>query len=64
MIGMHCSVVGPKGQTTWFQLARFASSIKAVLNGGAYLQVTNPRQRKKSIVGRLVAAKPMPKSVT
>lgn len=55
-------VVGPEGQTTWFRLARFAPSIKAVLNG-AYLQDTNPPQSKKVIVESLMAAKPMPKSV-
>jgi multiple sugar transport system substrate-binding protein len=55
-------VVGPEGQTAWFQLARFAPSIKAVLNG-AYLQDPNPPQSKKVIVESLVAAKPMPKSV-
>ena len=59
---LYKQIVGPAGQTTWFQLAKFAPSIKSVLSG-AYLQDTNPPANKKAIVDSLLASKPMPKSL-
>lgn len=54
-------IVGPAGQTNWFQLAKFAPSIKSLLNG-AYLQDKDPPANKTAIVEAILAARPMPKS--
>ena len=54
-------IVGPAGQTDWFRLAKFAPSIKSLLNG-AYLQDKEPPANKKAIVDAILAAKPMPRS--
>lgn len=54
-------VLGPAGQTDWFRLAKFAPSIKSLLNG-AYLQDKEPPANKKAIVDAVLAAKPMPRS--
>jgi multiple sugar transport system substrate-binding protein len=54
-------VIGPAGQTDWYRNARFAPSIKSLLNG-AYLQETDEPKNKKAIVDSILAAKPMPKS--
>lgn len=54
-------IVGQDGQTDWFRLAKFAPSIKSLLNG-AYLQDKEPPASKKVIVDGLMAAKPMPKT--
>ena len=54
-------VVGPSGQTDWFRLAKFAPSIKPLLNG-AYLQDKEPPTNKKAVVDAILAAKPMPRS--
>jgi multiple sugar transport system substrate-binding protein len=54
-------VVGTAGQTDWFRLAKFAPSIKSLLNG-AYLQDKEPPASKKVIVDAIQAAKPMPRS--
>ncbi|HEX2037339.1 MAG TPA: extracellular solute-binding protein, partial [Chloroflexota bacterium] len=54
-------VVGPAGQTDWYRLARFAPSLKPLLNG-AYLQEQEPPANKKAIVDGIAAAKPMPRS--
>lgn len=54
-------VVGPSGQTDWFRLAKFAPSIKSLLNG-AYLQDQEPPANKKAVVDAILAAKPMPRS--
>jgi multiple sugar transport system substrate-binding protein len=55
------NIVGPEGQTDWFRLAKFAPSIKSLLNG-AYLQDREPPASKKVIVDAILAAKPMPKA--
>lgn len=55
------NVVGSAGQTDWYRLAKFAPSIKSLLNG-AYLQDTEPPGNKKAIIDALTAAKPMPTS--
>jgi len=54
-------IVGPAGQTDWFRLAKFAPSIKSLLNG-AYLQDKEAPLNKKAIVEAVLAAKPMPRS--
>ena len=54
-------IVGPAGQTDWYRLAKFAPSIKSLLNG-AYLQDKEPPLNKKAIVDAILAAKPMPRS--
>lgn len=54
-------VVGPAGQTDWYRLAKFAPSIKSLLNG-TYLQDREPPDNKKVIVDAILASKPMPKS--
>ena len=54
-------IVGPKGQTDWFRLAKFAPSIKSLLTG-AYVEDKDPPASKKVIVDSLNAAKPMPKT--
>jgi len=54
-------IVGPSGQTDWFRLAKFAPSIKTLLNG-AYLQDKDPPANKKAIVEAILAARPMPRS--
>ncbi len=54
-------VVGPAGQTDWYRQAKFAPSIKPLLNG-AYQQEKDPPANRKAIVDALMAAKPMPKS--
>ena len=54
-------VVGPAGQTDWFKLAKFAPSIKSLMNG-AYLQDKEPPGNKKAIIDALNASKPMPTS--
>lgn len=54
-------VLGPAGQTDWYRLAKFAPSIKSLLNG-AYLQDKEPPANKKAIVDAILAAKPMPRS--
>jgi multiple sugar transport system substrate-binding protein len=54
-------IVGPEGQTDWFRLAKFAPSIKSLLNG-AYLQDKEPPASKQVIVDSLMASKSMPKS--
>ncbi|HVG97817.1 MAG TPA: extracellular solute-binding protein [Chloroflexota bacterium] len=54
-------VVGPAGQTDWFRLAKFAPSLKPLLNG-AYLQDREPPDNKKAIVAAIQAAKPMPRA--
>ena len=53
-------IVGPSGQTDWFRLAKFAPSIKSLLNG-AYLQDKEPPTNKKAVVDAILAAKPMPR---
>jgi multiple sugar transport system substrate-binding protein len=55
------NIVGPAGQTNWYQGAKFAPSITSLLNG-AYLQDKDPPASKKAIVDAITAAKPMPKS--
>lgn|GEM_PF-1805053 len=59
---LYKQIVGPAGQTTWFEQTKFAPSIKSVLNG-AYLQDKNPPGNKKAIVESILASKPMPKSL-
>jgi multiple sugar transport system substrate-binding protein len=54
-------IVGPAGQTSWYQLAKFAPSIKSLLNG-AYLQDKEPPANKKAVVDAILAAKPMPRA--
>jgi ABC-type glycerol-3-phosphate transport system substrate-binding protein len=54
-------VIGPAGQTDWYRNARFAPSLKSLLNG-PYLQEQDPPANKKAIVDSILAAKPMPKS--
>lgn len=54
-------IVGPAGQTDWYRLAKFAPSIKSLLNG-AYLQDKEAPANKKAIVDAVLAAKPMPRS--
>jgi ABC-type glycerol-3-phosphate transport system substrate-binding protein len=54
-------IIGPRGQTDWFRLAKFAPSIKSLLNG-AYLEDKDPPASKRVIVDSLNAAKPMPKT--
>ena len=53
-------VVGPAGQTDWYRNAKFAPSLKTLLNG-PYLQEKDPPANKKAIVDSLLAVKPMPK---
>ena len=53
-------IVGPAGQTDWFRLAKFAPSLKPLLNG-AYLQDKEPPANKKAVVDAILAAKPMPR---
>jgi multiple sugar transport system substrate-binding protein len=53
-------IAGPAGQTDWYRHARFAPSIKSLLNG-AYLQEKDPPANKKAIVDSLMAVKSMPK---
>ena len=55
------NIVGPAGQTDWYRLAKFAPSIKPLLNG-AYLQDKDPPANKKAIVDAILAAKPMPRA--
>lgn len=54
-------MVGPAGQTDWYKLAKFAPSIKSLLQG-QYLQDPEPPANKQVIVDALLAAKSMPKS--
>jgi multiple sugar transport system substrate-binding protein len=55
-------IVGPAGQTTWFQLAKFAPSVKSVL-AGAYTQDKDQPNNKRAIVEGILASRPMPKSL-
>ncbi len=54
-------MVGPAGQTDWYKLARFAPSIKSLLQG-PYLQDPEPPTNKQVIVDAILASKAMPKS--
>jgi multiple sugar transport system substrate-binding protein len=53
-------IIGPAGQTDWYRHAKFAPSIKGLLNG-AYMQDQDPPRNKKAIVDSLLAVKSMPK---
>ena len=54
------NIVGPAGQSDWSRLAKFAPSIKSLLNG-PYLQDKETPSNKKAIVDAILAAKPMPR---
>ncbi|MDQ3701385.1 MAG: extracellular solute-binding protein [Chloroflexota bacterium] len=54
-------MVGPAGQTDWYKLARFAPSIKSLLQG-PYLQDPEPPTNKQVIVDAILASRAMPKS--
>jgi multiple sugar transport system substrate-binding protein len=54
-------VVGPAGQTDWYTNARFAPSIKSLLNG-VFVQDTSTPANKKAIVDSILSGKSMPKS--
>lgn len=53
-------ILGPAGQTDWYRHAKFAPSIKSLLNG-VYLQEKDAPANKKAIVDSLAAVKSMPK---
>jgi len=54
------NIVGPEGQTDWYRLAKFAPSLKPLLNG-AYIQDKDTPSNKKAIVDAILAARPMPR---
>ena len=54
-------MVGPAGQTDWYRQAKFAPSIKSLLNG-SYLQEKEPPASKQVIVDALLASKALPRS--
>ena len=57
---LYKNIVGPEGQTDWYRLAKFAPSIKSLLNG-AYVQDKDTPSNKKAIVDAVLASKPMPR---
>jgi ABC-type glycerol-3-phosphate transport system substrate-binding protein len=54
-------VVGPEGQTDWYVNARFAPSIKSLLNG-LFLQDTSTPANKRAIAESILEGKALPQS--